>query len=444
MRPCYLLFFSLCITGSYCATGQMINTIAGTGTSGFSGDGGSALAAQLNGPFGVAADAAGYIYIADRLNNRIRKVDAAGNMSTVAGNGTGGYTADGIAATASALFNPTGIATDGAGNLYIADKSNNRIRKVAPSGIITTIAGTGTNGNTGDGGPATNATIANPYGLATDAAGNVYIADQGNNRVRRIDAAGIITAFAGTGTTGFSGDGGAATGATFRNPYAIACDAAGNVFIADVDNQRIRKVSPTGTISTIAGNGTGGYGGDYGPATDAQLYEPIGVAVDATGTIYIADAWNHRIRGVTSVGQITTLAGTGIAGYSGDGGHAASAQFRNPNGVATNPTGDIYVADYSNHAIRRITKPTGLPIAQILSPVVVSPNPNDGNFSLFIQAKIPQSVTLHIYNATGQTVYSTLTTTGAVTAIKLAQPAGTYYYTIATENNRWHGAVVVR
>ncbi len=440
MRSCFVLLIAFMTTTAY---GQTITTVAGNGTAGYTGDGGNALLAQLNGPFGVAADAAGNLFIADRLNNRIRKVDAAGVMTTIAGTETGGYNGDSIAATTAQLYNPTGVATDAAGNLYIADKSNNRIRKVATSGIITTIAGTGANGNTGDGGPATTATLANPYGLAVDGAGNVYIADQGNNRVRRIDNAGAIHAFAGTGATGFSGDAGVAVNASLHNPYAVACDGGGNVYIADVDNQRIRMVNTAGIISTIAGNGVGGYAGDYGPATDAQLFEPIGVAVDALGTLYIADAWNHRIRAVTNAGLITSLAGTGTPGYSGDGGHAASAQFKNPNGVAVNSAGDIFVADYNNHAIRHITKPTAVSIAMPPASFTIYPNPSQGTIQLFIPSASLQLAAISICNAAGKMVFNENARTGSVVPISLSQPAGVYFYSVTFGDTRWQGTLVL-
>lgn len=441
MRAYFILLITLLTATAY---GQTITTVAGNGAAGYTGDGGSAVLAQINGPFGVAADAAGNFYIADRLNNRVRKVDAAGVITTFAGTGTGGYNGDNIAATTAQIFNPTGVAADGAGNIYIADKSNNRIRKVTTTGIITTIAGAGAYGNTGDGGPATNATLANPYGLAVDGSGNVYIADQGNNRVRRIDNAGVITAFAGDGATGFSGDGGLALNAALHNPYGIACDVAGNVYIADVDNQRIRKVNATGYISSVAGNGVGGYAGDFGPATDAQLYEPIGIAVDALGTLYIADAWNHRIRAVTNTGQITTLAGAGLPGYGGDGGSAASAQLKNPNGVAVNAAGDILVADYNNHAIRRITQPTAVIGAAPQPALIAYPNPSDGDFKIMIPASIgSQSVTICVYNVAGTLVFGASAPTGVVVPISLRQPAGNYSYTITSPETTWKGTIML-
>ena len=333
-----------------------ISTVAGNGTYGFSGDGGAATAAQFLFPNGVATDAAGNLYIADFGNHRIRKVSANGIITTIAGTGTYGFSGDGGVATSAQLYEPSGVATDAAGNLYIADFGNNRIRKVSDNGIITTIAGTGTSGFSGDGGVATSAELNFPIGVATDAAGNLYIADTGNNRIRKVSAKGIITTIAGTGTYGFTGDGGVATSAELYEPNLVATDAAGNLYIADSCNNRIRKVSDNGIITTIAGTGVfGKFSGDGGGATSAHLYEPISVATDAAGNLYIADTFNKRIRKVSAYGIITTIAGTGTSGFSGDGGGATSAELSYPDGVATDAAGNLYIADANNNRIRKLT-----------------------------------------------------------------------------------------
>ena len=228
---------------------------------------------------------------------------------------------------------------DAAGNLFIADGSNNRIRKVDPAGTISTVAGTGVGGGfgfSGDGGPATGAQLNAPFGVFVDAAGNLFIADVGNHRIRKVDPAGTISTVAGTGVggfSGFSGDGGPATEAQLHFPAGVFVDAAGNLFIADASNHRIRKMDPAGTISTVAGTGVEGFSGDGGPATEAQLHFPAGVFVDAAGNLFIADASNHRIRKVDPAGTISTVAGTGTAGFSGDGGPATGAQLNGPSGV---------------------------------------------------------------------------------------------------------------
>ncbi len=242
--------------------------------------------AALNQPYGVTPDSAGNLYIADDQNNRIRKV-SGGTITTVAGIGTMGFSGDGGPATSALLYIPHGVAADSAGNLYIADTGNLRVRKVS-GGTITTVAGNGTVSFSGDGGPATSASINIPYGVAVDSAGNLYIADTGNNRIRKVSG-GTITTVAGNGTASFSGDGGPATSASINEPWAVAVDSAGNLYIADYANNRIRKVSG-GTITTVAGNGVVGFSGDGGPATNALLGYPEGVAVDSAGNLYISDS----------------------------------------------------------------------------------------------------------------------------------------------------------
>ena len=334
---------------------QTIDTVAGTGRSGFSGDGGPAVAAELRRPLGVAVDSAGNVYIADVIDYRIRKVDSTGTITTIAGTGRSGFSGDGGPAVAAELHNPRGVAVDSAGNVYIADVSNDRIRKVDSTGTITTIAGTGELGFSGDGGPAVEAELYYPYGVAVDSAGNLYIADSGNQRIRKVDSTGTITTIAGTGRSGFSGDGGPAVEAELRTPRSVAVDSAGNVYIADVRDRRIRKVDSTGTITTIAGTGEFGFNGDGGPAVAAELRSPDGVAVDSAGNVYIADSRTQRIRKIDSTGTITTIAGTGRSGFSGDGGPAVEAELRSPVGVAVDSAGNVYIADSFNHRIRILT-----------------------------------------------------------------------------------------
>jgi uncharacterized repeat protein (TIGR01451 family) len=342
-----------------------IFTFAGDGSMGYGGDGGPATGAMLSGPVGVAADGAGNFYIADVNNGRVRKVTPAGTITTVAGGGGTGSLGDGGQATSASLTSPAFVTLDGSGNLYIADASSQRIRKVTPAGIITTVAGNGTVGYSGDGGQATSASIASPHGMAVDSAGNLYFADEGNNRVRKITPAGIITTVAGNGSMGYSGDGGQATSATLDMPIGVALDGAGDLYIGDSDNNRVRKVTPAGIISTVAGNGSMGYSGDGGPAASAELQPPQGVAVDGAGNLYIADRGNQSIRKVTAAGIIATIAGNGSMGYSGDGGPAARAELSYPSGVAVDNAGNVYIGDMSNNVVRvlRPSVATGLSLS---------------------------------------------------------------------------------
>ncbi len=332
-----------------------LSLVAGDGTPGFSGDGGPATSAQLYYPNGVATDAAGNLFIADSSNSRIRKVTPAGVISTVAGNGAWGFSGDGGPATSARLNEPWGVAVDAVGNLFIADYSNNRVRKVTPAGVISTVAGNGNPGFSGDSGPATSAQLLGPRSVAVDAAGSLFIADSANNRIRRVTPDGLISTVAGNGTSGSSGDGGPATSAGLDAPWGVALDVGGSLFVAERHGSRIREVTPDGLISTVAGNGTWGFSGDGGPATSAQLFMPRGVAADAAGNLYIADTLNDRIRKVTAAGAISTVAGKGTEGFSGDGGPATSALLGYPDGVAVDAAGNLFIADFSNNRIRKVT-----------------------------------------------------------------------------------------
>lgn len=338
-----------------------ITTVAGDGTPGFGGDGGAATSASLAYPSAVALDGAGHLFIADSDNQRIRQVDlSTGVITTLAGNGVFAYAGDGGPATSASLFNPFGVAADGNGHVFIADTINSRIRQVdLATGIITTVAGNGTAGYGGDGGAAAAASLFFPFGVAVDSSGHVFIADTGNQRVRQVDlSTGIITTIAGTGTLGYGGDGGPATDAELFAPNTIAVDAAGHLFIADSQNNRIRLVDlASGVITTVAGNGTFGFGGDYGLAVNAQLSLPAGVAVDGAGHLLIADNGNERVRQVDlATGIIVTIAGNGVFGFSGDGGAAVDASFASPSDVAIDGAGQVYVADTYNHRVRRFTR----------------------------------------------------------------------------------------
>jgi len=340
---------------------QTITTVVGNGSATYSGDGGPAAQATINNAVYVATDLFGNLYIADQNNNRVRKVDSKGIITTVAGNGAGTYSGDGGPATQASLNSPTGVCTDAAGNLYIADVGNFRIRKVDTSGIITTVAGNGVEAYSGDGGPATQASMYIPIRCVVDAAGNLYVTDQSGQRIRMINTAGIISTFAGTGANAgphslgsYSGDGGQATAANLNNPTAITVDPAGNIIFSDQYNQRIRKVDKNGIITTIAGNGNAAYGGDNGPATAASLNYPCGVVADQNGDVYVVDDVNNRVRKISN-GTITTVAGNGSATYSGDGGPATAAALNVPTGIAVDAQGNIYIADVTNQRIRKVS-----------------------------------------------------------------------------------------
>jgi len=267
-------------------------------------------------------------------------ISTAGIITTIAGNGISGYSGDGGPATSAQLSTPIGVASDSFGNLFVADFYNLRVRKISTGGIITTIAGNGSGGYSGDGGAATSAQV-NPFDVAADGNGNVYIADFYKACIRKVSAAGVISTIAGNGTISYSGDGGPVTSAQIYNPFGVGVDTAGNLFFSDSGNSRIRKVAPSGTITTIAGNGTNGYSGDGGHAVKAALESPGDIALDGVGSVYFVDS--QRIRKVSATGVITTVAGTGIQGFSGDGGPAINAMLNNPGGIALDNTGNLYM-----------------------------------------------------------------------------------------------------
>lgn len=354
-RKTLLLMLVCFVVSSFHSYSQIITTIAGNGTIGYSGDGGPATSAQLYDPVEVVTDVTGNLYIVEWHNNTVRKVNTSGIISTIAGTGIAGFSGDGGPATAAGLNTPVGVFVDGAGNVYIGDYSNHRIRKVNTSGIITTIAGNGTAGYSGDGGPATAAQLRTPMGIYVDASGKVYFADSYYSIIRCIDLSGTITTIAGTGTNGYNGDGIQATAARLYNPYGVIMDASGDLYIADQNNHRVRKINSSGIISTVAGNGTAGYLGDGGAATSGRLYNPSGLYFDASGNMLIADQYNHAIRKVNNVsGIITTITGTGTAGYGGDGGPATAGVLDHPPGVCVNSANNIFIADGFNQRIRMI------------------------------------------------------------------------------------------
>lgn len=362
-RICLVALSAVCLLlSAWPAQSQgIVTTFAGNGNMTFSGDGGPATAASLNLPRGLAINSAGGVYISDTGNSRVRLVSPAGIISTVAGNGSYGATGDGGQATNASFSDVTDIALDAAGNLYIADASNHRIRKVTPGGIVTTVAGTGVQGSSGDGGLAIDATLNRPISVALDAAGNLYICDSSNHNVRRVSlASGMIAPYAGNGTAAFSGDGGLATAASLNFPLGVATDKYGYLYIADSGNNSIRRVSPGGMIVTVAGTGNlAGFAGDGAAANGALLNIPSDVAVDGSGNLFIADSGNNRVRKVDGPsGIIGTIAGGDNDGFSGDAGPAVNSLLSFPWKLATDPAGAVYIADRVNNRIRKISAGT--------------------------------------------------------------------------------------
>jgi len=426
-----LLALLLCCC-SYKAGAQIITTVAGDSLQGYCCDGMPAMDAELDNPYSLAVDAANNVYIADRNNNRIRKVNSSGIITTVAGTGVAGYTGDGSLAALAEINYPIGIAIDGLGNFCFTDRYNNSVRKVSSSGIISTVAGNGSMGFGGDGGAATSAELNAPGGIAIDEAGNIYICDGYNNRVRKINTSGIISTIAGTATGGFSGDGGMATDAELNQPYGIALDRYGNIYISEWTN-RIRKINASGVITSIAGNGSMGLSGDGGAATLAEFNNPTGIAIDGNGNVFIADAGNSCIRWINASGIINSFAGTGIVGFSGDGGLAIDAELTAPTGVTIDSKGDFYIADLGNNRIRYVKNTLAVkPLLQRSINVDIYPNPSDGVFNINVVSDNNESLQISISDVVGRMVNEFDITTNQPLNVALDEPSGVYFLTART------------
>ncbi|MCD6010225.1 MAG: hypothetical protein K0Q79_87 [Flavipsychrobacter sp.] len=434
-----ILFFLFIL--SFCSTqAQIISTYAGTGTVGYSGDGGQAANAEISGPFGLAVDDSGNLFIAEKRNHIIRKISNAGIVTTVAGTGVAGFTGDGGPATAAQMNEPWGIAVDKNGNLYFSDHVNMRIRKISKSGIITSIAGGGTAPFANDT-PALDARIIGPYGIAVDSIGQVYYTDA--DWVTRIGLDDRAYVVAGNPLPGYGGDGGPATAksiARLSEPMSVTVDHKGSVFIGDQGNNVVRKVNKAGIISTFVGNGaTGGFYGDGGPASAAGLFGPFNVATDRFGNLYLVDYFNRRVRKVNTAGIINTVAGNGVAGYTGDGGPATTASFECGTGFAINRRGDYFISDFCHSVIRKVTNldtidHTGFDeTVNDNNKVILFPNPNSGKFT--ITGSLTEKSTLEVTNILGQSLYSTNITDGFfIQDIELAKglPDGVYLLHISS------------
>ena len=427
MKTLLVIILFTCAGKSILAQVKLITTIAGNDTAGFCCDGEISTKAKLNNPNKICLDKLGNLYIADPGNNRIRKIAlSTGIISTVAGNGLYGYSGDNILATNSSLWIPDGVTIDTFGNIYIADGENHRIRKVTvATGIITTIVGAGIAGYSGDGGLASSAKISGPTGLSIDRNGNLYFADIDFNIIRKVTPDGIITTVAGNGHIGYSGDGGPATLAQMNTPDIAKVDNFGNIILVDSHNNILRKIIvATGVIITIAGNGLAAYTGDGGPATNAKLNDPFGLFIDKQNNIFFAEYGNGTIRRIDgNTGIISTVAGNGTPGFSGDGGPATNAQLI-PEDLTIDDNGIMYVADYENNRIR-IVYSDKLSISSIIrqsEAIKISPNPAQDE--LTIENAIGRFFC--IYNMIGREVYRGKIVTDKETLPIKGFPVGLY------------------
>jgi sugar lactone lactonase YvrE len=394
----------------------VVTTLAGSGMVGSVDGFGTGIIASFYSPIGVAVDASGNVCVADYNNNKIRKINSRGVVTTLAGSGDAGST-DG-AGTAASFYDPRGVAVDASGIVYVADQNNNKIRKINPAGVVTTLAGSGGTGSAD--GTGTAASFNAPTGVAADASGNVYVADYSNNKIRKINSAGVVTTLAGSG--GLGSTDGTGTAASFYHPYGVAVDASGNVYVADEGNQKIRKIDSAGVVTTLAGSGN--YGSTDGTSSAASFDNPSGVAVDASGNVYVADSGNNKIRKISSAGIVTTLAGGN--GYGSTDGTGAAASFSNPSGVAVDASGNVYVADSWNNKIRKIVPP------QKSVPVITWAAPADIPNGMALTAAQLNATA----NAVGTMVYTpaagTVLNMGIQTLSVTFTPADTASFTTAT------------
>lgn len=429
MKYITLLFLSVfCLTAAH---SQVIVPVAGNGENGYTG--GAATACKMKQLSGITLDNHGNLYICDGGNHVLRKVSPAypGMITTIAGNTMAGPPGDGGPATAAYLQALFDVAIDHKGNAYLADATDNRIRKVAPDGIITTVAGTGVGGYNGDGIAATTAMLHSPLSVEVDDTGNLYIADRYNNRLRKVDTFGIITTVAGTGIAGYTGDGGPAITAQTNGVLAVATDSAGNIYFSD--SVRVRRISPLGIVSTVAGNGLYAYSGDGGHATAASVV-CAGLSVDKNGQIFIADPAFHRIRKVDVEGNIFTIAGNGLAGDEGNWGNPLLSSVCGSHGVAVASDGDIYFSNQCSYRVKMITmKDLGsTDINTVTTPTIrVAPNPATGRIRISITGTRRETTSITVSNMDGKVVSVFTAYAGGETECPEHLSAGVYVVTAA-------------
>ena len=445
MKRTILLSLIIGFVSSFNSIAQ-VSIIAGNGVAGFAGDSSAATGAEIYGPAGIAIDGQGNKYFADQANNRVRKILPTGIILTIAGTGTAGYSGDSSLATSAKLNGPVGVAVDTAGNVYIVDKGNNRIRKVDNTGMITTIAGTGVAGFYGDNGPATAAKLSSPSGIAVDNKGNIYIADRTNIRVRKINSAGIITTFAGSGYYGYNGDNypsASLAGLSFVS--AVAVDKIGNVYIADKSDNRIRKVDTFNKIHTIAGDNSSGFHTDGLAATNTSFYGPNGLAVDSLGNVYVSDELNYRIRRIDFNDQtVETIVGTGVSGYNGDSASGKVTQLGDCKGIAVDNAGNLYFSDWSNNRVMHVTSTVAVKqVHTDISDVSIYPNPGDGVFTFNVSSNSNEQAHLIITSVTGAKIREMDTKTNVPVSVNLDAPTGLYIISVTTANAKWSGKLEI-
>jgi len=440
----YLLsgVFSLAV---FAAGAQNISTKVGTGAAAYLGDGGQATAAAIHGPAGLLTDGTNNLYIADQYNNCIRKVDPLGVISTIAGNDTAGFSGDGGPATAARFNQPTAIARDKNGNFFIADKDNNRIRKITAAGVVSTVAGNGTAGFSGDNDTAMYAKLNHPTGVAVDSAGNVFIADQMNNRIRMVSPTGIITTVVGTGVATFNSDFQPFPSMVAINkPYCVAVSPSNEVYFADTYNNIIRKYDRANN-KVVTVKGWNALLLSLGEGT-LSLNKPTCITFDNFANMYIADEGNLVVKKLDSARIYKTVAGSGSFGFSGDGGAALSAKLSAARGLAADGAGNVFISDFHNERIRYFNAPVEVRSATNTSGIFsVFPNPAyNGKFTVNVNQQQPSRMVLNVIDLSGKLVFTRQTETNSPVEVQLRQPSGIYLLQVITDDNFLTGKIEIR